>query len=202
MPAIDASAPSQVRMRPFNPATWLNDHRARLARMSANARPDPEAQRRPFLIAIPVPVPESAPEPTPGPAPITHVVEFDPDVAVRFENGTVRYRSPHTVPTRYVMITHRRIVEIVGQHYGFSPMDLRAPRRDAPIVRARHLAYWMLRDVKGISLPEIGRVLGGRDHTSVLHGIRKVDAKIERGDAETLAAIAAVRAKLGIGSEA
>jgi chromosomal replication initiator protein len=52
-------------------------------------------------------------------------------------------------------------------------VDIVSHRRSRPICAARHAAYRMARDLTFLSLPQIGQRIGGRDHTTVLHGVRK-----------------------------
>ena len=83
------------------------------------------------------------------------------------------------------------IVEAVAQVSGDMPDDLRGPCRAAALVRARQVAYWLGRD-HGHSLTRIGRALGGRDHTTVLQGLRRV-ALLARDDADLADLIDAAR---------
>lgn len=55
-----------------------------------------------------------------------------------------------------------------------------ADQRADPLVRARHLLMWAARTYTGRTLPEIGRIMH-RDHTSVLYGVRKIEAEIDTG---------------------
>jgi hypothetical protein len=54
-------------------------------------------------------------------------------------------------------------------------------RREAVIVTVRHEVMWMLKTYTSLSLPEIGRRMGGRDHTTVLHAVRKYQRLLEAG---------------------
>lgn len=54
--------------------------------------------------------------------------------------------------------------------------DIKSPRRTANIVLPRQLAMYMVKILTVRSLPEIGRLFGGRDHTTVLHAVRKMEA--------------------------
>lgn len=68
--------------------------------------------------------------------------------------------------------TIRRICEEVAEKHGLTVVELRSARRSKYVVRARHEAFWRCRQETTASLPQIGRHLGGKDHTTVLHGIR------------------------------
>jgi hypothetical protein len=67
----------------------------------------------------------------------------------------------------------REIAEQSAAKHHVTLLDLRSARRDQAVVKARHEAFWRCRNETTLSLPEIGRRFGGRDHTTVLHGIRK-----------------------------
>jgi len=59
-------------------------------------------------------------------------------------------------------------------------IDLKAQRRTAQVVKARQIAMYLAKTMTEMSLPEIGRRFGGRDHTTVLHAVRKIDALIPK----------------------
>ena len=66
----------------------------------------------------------------------------------------------------------RAIMEVVARRHGLTLSALRAHDRSHHISRARHEAMYRVRQKTGLSLPAIGRLFL-RDHTSVLHGIRR-----------------------------
>lgn len=68
------------------------------------------------------------------------------------------------------------ILRLVSQHTGVSIRDLKSDRRTSDVVRPRQIAFWLMRQCTGLSLPVIGRKFGDRDHTTILHGIRVIDA--------------------------
>jgi chromosomal replication initiator protein len=58
-------------------------------------------------------------------------------------------------------------------------IDLKSARRDKHVVRARHVAMFLCRELTTHSLPAIGRSFGMRDHTTVMHALRRVQEEIE-----------------------
>ncbi|MEM8553118.1 MAG: chromosomal replication initiator protein DnaA [Pseudomonadota bacterium] len=72
------------------------------------------------------------------------------------------------------------IQRVVSQHYGVSRQDLVSARRTRTIVGPRQIAMYLSKQLTPRSLPEIGRRFGNRDHTTVLHAVRKVDAMVMR----------------------
>lgn len=67
------------------------------------------------------------------------------------------------------------IQKIVARHFNVSKADLLSSRRTRTIVRPRQIAMYLSKVLTPRSLPEIGRRFGGRDHTTVLHAVRKVE---------------------------
>jgi chromosomal replication initiator protein len=78
------------------------------------------------------------------------------------------------------------IQRIVARQYNVSRSDLLSARRTANVVRPRQIAMYLAKTLTLRSLPEIGRRFGGRDHTTVLHAVRKIENLI--GNDTTLAA--------------
>jgi len=70
------------------------------------------------------------------------------------------------------------ILRVVTKHFGVNRSDLLSSRRNRSIVRPRQIGMYLAKSLTARSLPEIGRRFGGRDHTTVLHAIRKVDELI------------------------
>lgn len=68
-----------------------------------------------------------------------------------------------------------RIIRIVAPRYYVTPFDIRSDRRTKDVVMPRQISMWLARYTTKYSLPEIGRRFGGRDHTTVMHAVRKID---------------------------
>ncbi|MGZ9074088.1 MAG: helix-turn-helix domain-containing protein, partial [Rhodoplanes sp.] len=70
------------------------------------------------------------------------------------------------------------IQRIVARRYNVSRGDLLSSRRTANVVRPRQIAMYLAKTLTLRSLPEIGRRFGGRDHTTVLHAVRKIEGLV------------------------
>jgi chromosomal replication initiator protein len=92
------------------------------------------------------------------------------------------------------------IQEAVAEKLGVTLEALLSPSRSAPIVRARQIAMYLMRELTDFSLPAIAATFNRRDHTTVLHAIRKVDRRAleDAGLARTLEEL---RASLGSGAK-
>lgn len=71
------------------------------------------------------------------------------------------------------------IQKIVSQHYNVSRTDMLSARRTRTIVLPRQIAMYIAKNVTPRSLPEIGRRFGNRDHTTVLHAVRKIEGLLQ-----------------------
>ena len=71
------------------------------------------------------------------------------------------------------------ILKIVSRHYKVPRNELLSARRSRDVVRPRQIAMFLAKALTSRSLPEIGRRFGGRDHTTVLHSVRKVEQMIK-----------------------
>ena len=79
-------------------------------------------------------------------------------------------------------ITPELIIETVSEHFGISVADLKSASRDAKTTSARHIAMYLCRSMTDTPLKMIGSLLGGRDHSTVKHGVDKVSKDMENND--------------------
>lgn len=92
-------------------------------------------------------------------------------------------------------LTLRTIVLTACDYYGVSTTEMLAERRSRAITRPRQIIMYLCRKHTGRSLPAIGRTMGGRDHTTVLHGIRNIEDKMQTNP-EIAEQIADIEARL------
>ncbi len=72
-------------------------------------------------------------------------------------------------------VTIEEIQRKVGEHYNIRLSDIIGPKRVRTIARPRQIAMYLSKQLTSRSLPEIGRRFGGRDHTTVMHGVRRIE---------------------------
>ena len=77
-------------------------------------------------------------------------------------------------------ITIDEIQRKVAEHYNLKINDMHSVRRSRNVARPRQIAMYLSKQLTPRSLPEIGRKFGGRDHTTVMHAVRKVEELIEK----------------------
>ena len=107
--------------------------------------------------------------PAPPPEWMGELVEFNEQL--RRLCGVVDSEPIYLPPKVYVVT----IVDVVAKHYGISATDIFSKRRDKWVVLPRHVAIYLARQLTLRSLPDLGKRFGGRDHTSCLHAIRKIE---------------------------
>ncbi len=80
---------------------------------------------------------------------------------------------------KYKQVTAELIMQTVSDFYGLTIGDLTGPTRKREITVPRQIAIYLTREMTGMSLPQIGTVFGGRDHTTVLHSCKTIEANIK-----------------------
>lgn len=75
-------------------------------------------------------------------------------------------------------VSTKQILEEVAHAYNFSIEEICGPSRNRPLVAARQMAMYLMRELTDYSFPEIAKALGNRDHTTVIHGWRKVGSQM------------------------
>jgi chromosomal replication initiator protein len=92
-------------------------------------------------------------------------------------------------------ITIDDIQKATSEHFGLRQADLISERRNRSVARPRQAAMWLAKQLTTRSLPDIGRRFGGRDHTTVLHAVRRIEA-LKADDAQLSRDLEALTRKL------
>jgi chromosomal replication initiator protein len=97
--------------------------------------------------------------------------------------------------------TTNDVIDAVSEAFRVSLQELSGRSRKREISTPRQVAMYLLREETGASLVDIGRTLGGRDHTTILHGIEKIERDLE-ADTQLRAQVMAIRETILTGSRA
>ena len=92
-------------------------------------------------------------------------------------------------------ITVDDIQKATAEHFGMKQADLLSERRTRAVARPRQAAMYLAKQMTTRSLPDIGRRFGGRDHTTVLHAVRRIE-ELKAGDAVLAADLEAIARRL------
>lgn len=99
----------------------------------------------------------------------TKNVPITEDIAIRALGGKRETNNFHP----------EEVVRSVCQFYSIKPTQLKGPRREASLVKARQVAMYLLKKELNLTLVEIGNLLGGRDHTTVMYGVEKIEKLVD-----------------------
>jgi chromosomal replication initiator protein len=70
------------------------------------------------------------------------------------------------------------ILKAVAEHYGVKVSDLRSDRKHKAVAAPRQMAMYLMRELTNCSFPDIGRRFGGRDHTTVMYAVKKIEKNV------------------------
>ena len=79
-------------------------------------------------------------------------------------------------------VTPSLIIEVVAEHFGVNPDDITSKKRNSEFVLPRQISMYLCRKLTDTSLSNIGKYLGKKDHTTVMHGIQKIESEIETNE--------------------
>lgn len=106
---------------------------------------------------------------------LAHATLTSAPVTLETAEGAIRDLVRNREPKR---VKIEDIQKLVASRYNVSRSDILSERRTAAVVRPRQIAMYLSKVLTLRSLPEIGRRFGGRDHTTVLHAVRKIEKQI------------------------
>lgn len=99
------------------------------------------------------------------------------------------------IKKKTVAVSWQKVCEVVASYYDLRTADLQGKDRQRQVVFARQVAMSLCRSMLTMSLPEIGKVFGGRDHTTVLSSVRKIEG-IKQKDISMQAVLQKLEAKV------
>ncbi len=79
-------------------------------------------------------------------------------------------------------VTPALILEVISEHYGVTVADLKSAKRTSDLVVPRQVAMYLIREMTENSLKGIGVILGGKDHSTIKHGIAKITENIAKDE--------------------
>ena len=85
-------------------------------------------------------------------------------------------------PNEKRVVTPELIINVVAEHFDLSPSDIVGNKRNSKVVFPRQIVMYLCRDMTGITLKNVGKYLGGRDHTTIMNGVEKIEKEIQTSD--------------------
>ena len=85
-------------------------------------------------------------------------------------------------PNEKRVVTPELIINVVAEHFDLSPSDIVGNKRNSKVVFPRQIVMYLCRDMTGITLKNVGKYLGARDHTTIMNGVEKIEKEIQTSD--------------------
>lgn len=98
-------------------------------------------------------------------------------------------------PNENKVITPSYIIEVVCEHFNVSVEDIKSKKRDDELVKPRFICIYLIRQLTDNSLQSIGSFIGGRDHSTIKHALKTIEAEIKEGG-ETASKIETIKKKI------
>ena len=92
-------------------------------------------------------------------------------------------------------INEQKIVNVVAEYYNVSAADILGKSRVAQIALARHISMYLIRDMLDVPYKRIGTLFGGKDHSSVMDAVSKVENML-KNDQSTVAAVEELKSRI------
>ena len=89
------------------------------------------------------------------------------------------------------------VISAVSEYFNVKPSVLKGPKRDRPIARSRQIIMYLCKTELGLTLGDIGGLLGGRDHTTIMHGVDIITHEIST-DQRLRSAVEGIKNKLWV----
>lgn len=89
---------------------------------------------------------------------------------------------PKTAAPEITTIKIREIQNFVCNHFGLTINDLLSHKRPQNLVFPRHIAMYLAKNLTLLSYPNIGRLFGGRDHSAVMHAVKKIQTEMDMNE--------------------
>ncbi|MCM1188676.1 MAG: chromosomal replication initiator protein DnaA [bacterium] len=85
-------------------------------------------------------------------------------------------------PNKAKKITPTLIINVVADQFGVKPEDITSKKRNSEFVQPRQVVMYLCRELTDVSQVNIGKILGKKDHTTVIHGVKKIESEIENNE--------------------
>ena len=85
-------------------------------------------------------------------------------------------------PNETTEVTPELIIQVVADHFGITPLDISSQKRNKEVVFPRQIVMFLCRSMTDTPLQAIGKYLGGRDHTTIIHGYEKIGADMDKNE--------------------
>ncbi|MDE7220705.1 MAG: chromosomal replication initiator protein DnaA [Oscillospiraceae bacterium] len=120
-----------------------------------------------------------------------HKIKAFHDLGIEIDQATVERAIQDMIRSNEFIITPDNIIKEVCRYFRVEEDQIRGPSRSRNILNARQIAMYLIRSMTSLSLDDTGKLFGGRDHSTTLNGVTKVESRMKNDNAyaETVKAI-------------
>jgi chromosomal replication initiator protein len=90
--------------------------------------------------------------------------------------------SPLGPQKQMARVSAQEVLEVVANYFNIKPTAVKGPRRDRPLARPRQVFMYLCRTELGLTFDDIGGTLGGRDHTTIMHGVELITKELSTNE--------------------
>lgn len=110
---------------------------------------------------------------------VFYTISFKPTQHINMEVTLEALGNSLNVRVEKQRISEKRIIEIVADYYNLTPSQLTGSSRQGQIALARHISMYLIRYMLNIPFTKIGTTFGGKDHSTVMNGVEKVENELK-----------------------
>lgn len=124
-----------------------------------------------------------------------YTINVKPSHRITMDTASAAIRSLAATQEDKSKLSEKKIIEVVADYYSLTPSQVTGKIRTSRIAMARHIAMYLDRTLLNTPLIKIGETFGGKDHATVINGVRKVENSLKT-DPDMMTAISDLKAKL------
>ena len=113
---------------------------------------------------------------------IWYITNFRPTKYIDMQTAMEALQNLIDVKDAKQKLSEQKIVNVVAEYYGLTPSQITGPSREGKIAMARHVAMYLIRSMLDVPFTKIGIMFGGKDHSTVMSGVTKVEKSLKTND--------------------
>ena len=125
-----------------------------------------------------------------------YTINMKPTHRITMDTASAAIRSLASIGEDKSKLSEKKIIQVVADYYSLTPSQVTGKIRTSRIAMARHIAMYLDRTLLNTPLIKIGETFGGKDHATVINGVRKVENSLKT-DPDMMTAISDLKSKLG-----
>jgi chromosomal replication initiator protein len=125
----------------------------------------------------------------------TEVAARNQPVTPELLSGLLNAKSVSGVTTQTKRVSSQELLDAVSAYFEIKPTLMKGPKRDRPIARPRQVFMYLAKTELGLTYDDIGGTLGGRDHTTIMHGVETITQELSTNE-HLRTAVAGIKQKL------